>query len=330
MWRSELDENDVVMIDPTELGTIGVRAVNTSPSLAVMCLALRRGSKVVGFQTVGPWDKEALPTNAQLRIARGLSQIASLALANASLLEEAEATSRVKTDFLATMSHELRTPCHVILGYLQLVMDGGLDPLTSKQHRALGKVYDNARELLDLVNTTLDLSSIEAGRFSVSSEEVSLRDLIAEIIRESEPLRLEKTAVELVCRVPPKIPALFIDRRKLKITLKNLVNNALKFTERGRVEIDVKQGNDAIAIAVSDTGVGIDPDLIPVVFEMFRQGDSSVNRKYGGAGLGLHIVKRMVELLGGSVSVESEVGRGSIFTLELPVVNQANEVSRAA
>lgn len=327
---SELAKADVVMLDPASLGGPHFSPMDAEPYAAVMCIALRRGAEVLGFQSAGPWDKENPPTHAQIRIGRGLSQVASLALANASLLGEVEATSRVKTDFIATMSHELRTPCHVILGYLQLVMDGGLDPLTPKQHRALGKVYDNVRELLELVNTTLDLSRIEAGRLPLALEEVSLADLIDEVMRETEPLRREKTAVRFGCRVAAGIPTLVTDRRKLKITLKNLVNNALKFTDRGRVEIDAKPGDGAVRIAVSDTGVGIDSELIPVVFEMFRQGDSSVNRQYGGAGLGLHIVKRMVELLGGTVSVDSEVGRGSTFTVDLPVINQTAETSRVA
>ena len=327
---AELKDADVVVMDQARLHGPMFLPAEKGYTPTIMCMALRRGGELVGFQTAGPWSREESPTEAQMRIGRGLSQVASLALANASLLEEVEAASRVKTDFLATMSHELRTPCHVVLGYLQLVMDGGLDPLTPKQHRALGRVYDNVRELLDLVNTTLDLSRIEAGRSSLVSEDVSLVDLIEEVARETESLRREKTAVEFGCRVATGVPALFTDRRKLKITLKNLVNNAIKFTDRGRVDIDVKLGNGTIIIVVSDTGVGIERELIPVVFEMFRQGDSSVSRKYGGAGLGLHIVKRMVELLGGSVSVESVVGRGSTFTLHLPVVDQADEISRVA
>jgi len=326
---SELDQDDIVMIDLARRHRLGFPRVAIGRSPTVMCIALRRGRQLVGFQSAGYWSREAPPNSAQMRIGRGLSQLASLALANASLLEEVAAASRVKTDFLATMSHELRTPCHVILGYLQLVMDGGLDPLTPKQHRALGKVHDNVRELLELVNATLDLSRIEAGRSSVSFEEISLAELVEEIARETEPLRREKTAVDFDYRVASGVPVLLTDRRKLKITLKNLVNNAIKFTDRGRVEIDVQKDDGAITVAVSDTGVGIDRDLIPVVFEMFRQGDSAVNRKYEGAGLGLHIVKRMVELLGGRVSVESELGRGSTFTVHLPLANQPAPLANA-
>jgi len=327
---SALERDDVVMVDVAKMSSTGFRRVAPGPHAKIMCMALRRGPELVGFQTAGPWSEENPPASSLMRIGEGLSQVASLALANAGLLEEVEAASRVKTDFLATMSHELRTPCHIIAGYLQLLMDGSLDPLTPKQSRALGKAHDNVRGLLELINTTLDLSRLESGRASVSIEEFSLCDLLQEIEAEAEPLLREKPSVEFICRAAAVMPSMFTDRGKLKVMLKNLVNNAIKFTDRGLIEVDAKVDRGAVAIAVRDTGIGIAPELIPAVFEMFRQGDSSLNRKYGGTGLGLHIVKRMAELLGGSVSVDSEVGRGSTFTLRLPIDGRTAEVSRVA
>lgn len=321
-----LERDDVITLDPA--ATAGRDA--GTPHATIMCIALRRGPELVGFQSAGPWSEAAPPTRTQVRIAQGLSQLASLALANATLLGEVEAASRIKTDFLATMSHELRTPCHIIAGYLQLVMDQSLDPLTPKQIRALSKVHDNVQGLLELINTTLDLSRLESGRLSVVLEEVSLEDLLADIESEAEPLLREKPAIAFSYHVAPGLPTLFSDRGKLKVILKNLVNNAIKFTDGGRIEINAHAHHGAAAITVSDTGVGIAPELIPVVFEMFRQGDSSLNRKYGGAGLGLHIVKRMAELLGGSVSVASELHRGSTFTVRLPIDGRRGEVSRVA
>lgn len=231
--------------------------------------------------------------------------------------EAAEATSRLKSDFLATMSHELRTPLNIIIGYTGLLLEEAFGSLAAEQRDALQRVDTSARELLELISATLDLSRLEAGRSPVAVTAVSLEGLIAELQQEMAQAPT-KPAVRVEWQVAPALPPLHADRSKLRVILKNLLSNALKFTEHGQVTVAVSAQDRGIALTVSDTGIGIAPETLPVIFKMFRQGDSSMTRRYGGLGLGLYIVQQTLALLGGTIMVESEVGRGSTFRVWLP------------
>lgn len=284
-----------------------------------LCVALRRGEEIVGIQTAGYRKQPEAFSPQQERIAQGIGQLASLALSNARLLEEVERANRLKSDFLATMSHELRTPLSVIMGYTEMVLENAQAHLTPEQIRMLQRADDNARDLLGLITALLDVSRLEAARLLVETEQVDLPALLNNITTEARELLRSKPMLTFVCDLPSDLPPLHTDRAKLKIVLKNLVGNAVKFTDTGSVQLHVTEQSGGIAFHVSDTGIGIVSAALPVMFEMFRQGDSSSTRRHEGVGLGLYIVKRMLELLGGKIEVESSLGHGSTFHVWLPL-----------
>ena len=231
--------------------------------------------------------------------------------------EEAEAADRAKTEFLATMSHELRTPLNAIWGYIQLFLNDTFGVLTSDQTYALRRVDKNAQELLDLISAVLDVSRLEAGRLPVEIREVRVAELLKEVEAETQEVR-EQTSVVFRWKMAAGLLPLYTDPGKLKVVIKNLIGNATKFTEKGSITVNAYGCGSGIEIDVIDTGVGIPADELPIIFEPFRQLESAKTRRFGGTGLGLHIVKRLLELLGGRITVESEVGHGSTFRVWMP------------
>jgi signal transduction histidine kinase len=260
---------------------------------------------------------DAVPfTRAERMAAQGIADQACTALAAARLYDDAARASRLKSEFVSTMSHELRTPLNVIMGYNQ-ILDETLprDPETT---HALDAVRRASNELLDLVEATLDLGRLESGRENVHEDVLRVRDLFDELAREFVAVpRAVGVALEWDAGDDP---TLVVDRRKLKTVLKNLTANALKFTPAGSVRVDCCQVGDRCRFRVLDTGIGIPAKDQAAVFEMFRQADSSDSRRYSGTGLGLYIVRHLVRLLGGEVTLESTPGRGSIFSVTLPLV----------
>jgi len=249
-----------------------------------------------------------------------------MALQNARLVEELELANQFKSHFVATMSHELRTPLNVIIGYHDLLLEGTFGSLSEEQSYILRRAHRSARELLDLINATLDLSRYEAKRIPLEIRDVSVGELVDEVMRETWELP-DKPALSVEWDVAEDIPPLRTDRVKLKMVLKNLIGNAIKFTEEGTVSIEVQARDGAVEFCVRDTGIGIPPEAVAVIFEPFRQADSSTTARYGGTGLGLYIVHRLLDILGGSITVASEVGAGSAFRVCLP--QEANPGSTA-
>ena len=239
-------------------------------------------------------------------------------LDNARLVADLRQADRLKSDFVATMSHELRTPMNVILGYSDLFLDGSFGELTSEQSQILDRLRGSARSLLDLINATLEVNRLEAGRSPVETIDFDLDDLLGEIHRDCEDLPRARD-VDLLWASGPHLAMVSTDRRKLKIILKNLIGNALKFTSAGHVAVRVRLDRDRerIAVRVADTGPGINDAALPEIFDMFRQAEGGQLR--GGVGLGLYIVKRFVDQLGGGIEVSSQIGRGSAFTVTLPI-----------
>ena len=229
--------------------------------------------------------------------------------------------SRMKSAFVSTASHELRTPLGAILGYTDMLQEGVYGPLSEKQSNTLERIIANTGRLLSLVNNLLDQAQIEAGTLKLDVTPFILADLINDTMGVMDVLAQAKR-IKLTTHVADDLPAtLFGDRQRLYQILINLVSNSIKFTDEGTVRLDARQLDaDHWALEVSDTGSGIPPDARDRIFEPFRHADDSYTRENAGAGLGLSIVKQLVEMMNGEITLESEVGHGSTFTITLPMV----------
>jgi signal transduction histidine kinase len=242
----------------------------------------------------------------------------------------AESANRAKSEFLANISHELRTPMNGVIGLTELLLDTRLD---EEQTDFASTVRDSANSLLAIINDILDFSRLDAGKMTLTAAPFNLRDTILEVISLLEP-QAAKKGLEIRVNYAADAPAGLVgDAMRLRQVLINLIGNAIKFTERGAITVIVrcleKTGIEAsLEIAVRDTGIGIPADKLDLVFEKFTQADGSMTRRYGGTGLGLTIVKQLVEAMGGSVCVESQEGTGSTFTvaLRLPVAGPSELV----
>lgn len=239
-------------------------------------------------------------------------KVDELAQANLALFE----SNRLKSDFLATMSHELRTPLNSILGFSDVLC--GSNQLDDKQKRWVHNIQSSGHKLLNLINDILDLAKIEAGKMQVRLEEFSLHDVCEGLVNMFRPLA-EKKNIDLRTQIDPDIPALRQDMTKFQQILQNLLSNAVKFTpEGGRVSLKAEADGRHIVVTVADTGVGIAPEEQDLVFQKFRQSGNPLTREHAGTGLGLSIVRELCKLLGGEVLLQSELGRGSTFTVRLP------------
>ncbi len=260
--------------------------------------------------------------NAQLQ-KRVRKRSAELARANGDLRE----ASRHKSEFLANMSHELRTPLNSIIGFTEFIIDGKSGPLNEKQKSQLEMVHSSGTHLLNLINDLLDLSKIEAGKAEVSKDWFSLASVVEQVLRTVMPMAARKNlSLERKLDIPERI---YSDRRMVFQILLNLVNNALKFTEHGGVTIRGSVAGGELRMTVADTGIGMKPESVMKLFEAFRQVDSSANRRHEGTGLGLYLCKRLLTLLGGDISVESELGKGSRFTFTLPIGQPAGAATES-
>jgi adenylate cyclase len=256
-----------------------------------------------------------------------------LAIQNARLFHEIEEKGRQlaeasqhKSQFLANMSHELRTPLNAIIGVTEMLRE---DAEVLKQDvEPLDRVLGAARHLLALINDILDLSKIEAGRMELQLEDFALPPLIANVVKTIEPLAA-KNGNQVAVHCDAAIGTVHADQMRLRQALLNLLSNANKFTDHGTITIDARQGQedgrDWATISVTDTGIGMTPEQMGKLFQEFSQADASTTRKFGGTGLGLAISKRFCEMMGGDITVESTPGRGSTFTIRLPLMTQSDE-----
>ena len=235
--------------------------------------------------------------------------------------DAAEASNRAKSFFLANMSHELRTPLNAIIGYSEMLQEDAGDTKGEDYVDDLKKIQGAGKHLLSLINDILDLSKVEAGKMELHVEPFELRALLKEIEATIQPL-VEKNGNSLRVTCPEAIGQMTSDFTRVRQVLFNLLSNACKFTEKGVISLDVSRrlqnGRDTISIIVRDSGIGMTPEQMKKLFQAFSQADASTTKKYGGTGLGLAISKRLCEMMGGSVSVESEPGKGSVFTVVLP------------
>ena len=235
-----------------------------------------------------------------------------------SLNDRLQQASNAKSEFLANMSHELRTPMNAILGFVEMLLDDIYGEIPPQLKEPLMDVQANGKHLLNLINDVLDLSKIEAGRMELALAEYSVQDIVDTLKASLHSLAREK-GLEFVAAAQEDIPLACGDGKRITQCLTNLAGNALKFTKQGRVEVWVERKRDLLQYRVSDTGIGIPKDQIENVFGEFRQVNATITREFGGTGLGLSITKKFVEMHGGRLWVESEVGKGSTFFFEIPL-----------
>jgi signal transduction histidine kinase len=234
------------------------------------------------------------------------------------LNDDLKRASQAKSNFLANMSHELRTPLNAILGYTELILDEIYGEVPARIRDVQERVQQSGRHLLGLINDVLDLSKIEAGNMQLSPTEYAVRDIVDSVSSSLRSLVAEK-GLEFVAGAQADIPVAFGDGRRIAQCLMNLAGNALKFTREGRVEIWVECQGETLVYRVSDTGIGIPQNQLESIFAEFRQADSTITHEFGGTGLGLSITKKFVEMHGGRIWVESELGKGSTFFFSIPV-----------
>jgi PAS domain S-box-containing protein len=284
----------------------------------------RSGKRLIVSQTVSPiLDAAGKVTGASI-IARDVTARRAAEKAQAEARRAAEESNRVKSDFLSIVSHELRTPLTIILGNISLLTDHSNMPAPSEAAGIAQDIEDSAHRLLALINDLLDISDLEAGQATLRLAPVQSEELMLEVAQAAEVLAGPKGLAVEVNVEPVEVMA---DPLRLKQALVNLVENAVKFTASGTITLSVEATGSTVLFQVADTGTGIPDESIGRIFDAFHQGDTSSTRAVAGTGLGLTIVKRVVELHGGTVNVESEPGVGSTFTIALPL---ARDVSTPA
>jgi len=232
--------------------------------------------------------------------------------------DRAESADRVKSAFLATMSHELRTPLNSIIGFTGVLLQGLAGPLNAEQSKQMGMARDSARHLLALINDVLDISKIEAGQLEIRRAPFDMRSAIENAMKLVLP-QAQKKGLSLAAVIGANVGEIVSDERRVEQILINLLNNAVKFTERGEVNLECRVRDGFVETSVRDTGIGIRVEDVEKLFAPFRQIETGLNRRHEGTGLGLSICKNLVEMLGGEIRVESEWGRGSVFTFTLPL-----------
>ena len=252
-------------------------------------------------------------------LARQAGPLASLVTSLLAARDKAQQADRSKAEFLANMSHELRSPLNAIIGFAEIIRDEMFGPIGQEQYKEyIADIHSSGTHLLNLINDILDLSKIEAGKQDLSESLVALHEVVGSCRRVIHA-RAEEARLTLVSDIPPDLPLLLADERKLKQVLINLLSNAVKFTpEGGTITTKAWIENGAFVVAISDTGIGIAPEDIEKAMAAFGQVDSDLNRRANGTGLGLPLVKSLIELHGGSFHLESTVGVGTTVTMRLP------------
>jgi GAF domain-containing protein len=291
---------------------------------ALLVVPLRRDEHIIGALAVNRKAPGLFPHDV-IELLKTFATQSALAIQNARLFREIaekgkqlEVASQHKSQFLASMSHELRTPLNAILGFNEMLLGQVYGEVPADMQEPMQDIQKSGKHLLRLINNVLDLAKIEAGRMELALSDYSVQDTVASVHSTLRPLAAEK-GLDFIAHVPADIPLAHGDGGRLTQCLMNLAGNSLKFTRQGRVEIAVAQENGQLRYRVSDTGIGIPKEKIGSLFTEFKQTDATIASEYGGTGLGLSITKKFIEMHGGRIWVESELGKGSAFIFEIPL-----------
>ncbi len=322
--RAALDQRTVHVHDVQADPEFGYAVRDKDPIRTVLAVPMLKGKDLVGTITI--YRLELKPfTDKQIALVETFADQAVIAIENVRLFDEIQEKSRQlaeasqhKSQFLANMSHELRTPLNAILGYTELISDSVYGEPPEKMRDVLKRIEGNGRHLLGLINDVLDLSKIEAGQLVLALADYSLKDVVHGVFSAVEPLAAEKN-IAFKVEVAEDLPAGRGDERRITQVLLNLVGNAIKFTDQGGVTIRASAIDGSYNLSVSDTGPGISEADQAKLFQEFQQADNSITRKKGGTGLGLAISKRIIEMQGGRIWLDSQLGQGSTFFVSLPV-----------
>ena len=319
----EIVSEDVQLMSPSDRW-----AYDSNPVKSVLVCPLEIEGKAIGVITFGRMHEPMQLTSSEIdRIQRYITPLAT-GIRNARLFEEtraaraeAEESNQAKSQFLANMSHELRTPLNAIIGYSELLQEDAEEEGHQQYLDDLEKIHRSGHFLLNLIGGVLDLTRIEAGKLEVTCSRFDVRDMIDEVVRTVHPL-IGENGNELSLGEFDALGEMYSDDTKIRQILLNLLGNAAKFTEQGLIGLEVGRARlddvDWLTFRVADNGIGMSPDKLECIFEAFTQADNSTSRKYGGTGLGLTISKEFCKMLGGTISVESNPGQGSVFTVRLP------------
>ena len=329
--RKPIQVPDVTLEPPAPVNEINLR----EGYRALLIVPLLRPDHIVGALVVRRREPGEFPQST-IDLLETFADQSVVAIQNANLFHEIEEkgkqlaiASQHKSQFLANMSHELRTPLNAILGYTELILDSIYGEMPERAQGVLKRVESNGRHLLGLINDVLDLSKIEAGQLMLSLNDYSMKDVLYSVFSAVEPLATEKK-LNFKVDAPGELPKGHGDERRLTQVILNLVGNAIKFTDQGGVIIRATASNGTFTVAVKDTGPGISKADQGKIFEEFQQADNSATKKKGGTGLGLSISRRIVEMHGGKLWVESEIGQGSVFQFSLPVEVQVQAQAKAS
>lgn len=326
LWSER--ESIISINDPAIAGT-AIRQIMLDLHVRTMVLVpLRQQTRPIGVLIISSaHDREVSPE--EVRLFTTLSTLISEAIIRTSLYEEAQRANEVKSVFLASVSHELRTPLTSILGFTEMIELDVFGPVPERMREPIEHIHNSGQILYRLINDLLDFSRLEAGHLNIELFPISLGSVVHAVAGAMQP-QVQQRGLKLDVDVPPDLPLVRANSMRLEQVITNLLANAIKFTEQGSIHIEATQQENDVCLSIHDTGIGIAPEHQQDIFQAFRQIESQQTRRFGGAGLGLAISRRLVELMGGTLTVESTPGVGSVFFCALPIAHEQYLAARVA